>query len=227
MIRGEENGYFIKYALEFNQLFGETFKNIEHKYNFNQWFERRIAVIDTYEDGTYGYGNGTCFQIKDIGIVTCFHVLKNIIYEGINEIIIYNKVTESQPIHININNIIYDESNDIAIIKNTFMPKESLIPNYDFNFNGNLPIVLGGFPNFDFTRGSDFRIIKTSNYSKRFYFGLYIYEIDPPIRHGQSGGPVLDAEGRVVGIITNGSTETEIENPVYGFLPINKLKSLI
>lgn len=227
MIRGEENGYFIKYALEFNQLFGETFTKIEHKYNFDQWIERRVAVIDTYEEKTYGVGNGTCFQIDGIGIVTCYHVLENIISAGISEIIIYDQTLESRCIHINIDNIEFDEIEDIAIIKHTFMPKNSLIPNYTFDFKEKSPITLSGFPEFDFTRGSAIKVTNTSDYSKRFYLKRYVYAIDQPIRHGQSGGPVLDDEGKVIGIITNGSGEKETESPVYGFIPISRLKSLI
>ena len=140
---------------------------------------------------------------------------------------IYNKTLESFPIKINIDDIVFDSEEDIAIIKNTFMSENKLIPNYDFDFNGTLPITLSGFPDFDFKRGSNFRTIETSSYSKRFYFGRYIYEIDQPIRHGQSGGPVLDGEGKVIGMITNGCGEKEIASPIYGFISINKIKSLI
>lgn len=54
--------------------------------------------------------------------------------------------------------------------------------------------------------------------------GINLIQVSMPIDHGNSGGPLLDREGNVVGIITYKSAETAN----VGFaMPVNNLKSLI
>lgn len=42
-----------------------------------------------------------------------------------------------------------------------------------------------------------------------------------------SGEPVLDKTGKVVGIITNGSSPGELESPIYGFISLYNIKTLL
>lgn len=237
MIKGEEDKLFLKYACQYNDIFGEKFSNAERLQRFNSWLSDRIFVIDTYqvfdekdENGNtckknyYDQGNGTGFNLKGYGFVSCYHVIENLI--GLSPLKVHRNSMEANYYNTSNSNLLLDEKNDVAVYKDFFIGNKFLEPNFDFDFNINEELTLVGYPLFDFEHGSQFDKRKSNEYVRKFYLGHNIYKVDCEINHGSSGGPVLDKDGRVVGIITNGCSKKELYDPVYGFVPIKYIKSL-
>jgi S1-C subfamily serine protease len=79
------------------------------------------------------------------------------------------------------------------------------------------PLTLLGYPS-----GNDTLIATES--SVRAVNGLILQQVDPkeylvlsgPVQHGNSGSPVLDARGRVVGIVIRGAGDPEAADRFFG-----------
>lgn len=88
-------------------------------------------------------------------------------------------------------------------------------------------VKLIGFP--DFSTGT-YTILPSHIIKKGRYFEADLYEVDNLIKHGFSGGIVLNESLEVVGIVKAGieikdeTTETEMRIQKYGFVPINLVK---
>lgn len=156
--------------------------------------------------------SGTGFFLSSDGyILTNYHVIENarsIMISGINDD--YNS---SYTARIEIT----DKQNDLAILKITdssYRPI-SKIP-YTFKFNtsnvGEDVFVLG-YPLIS-TMGMDIKLTNGIISSKTGYDGnIAQYQISAPIQPGNSGGPLFDKQGNVIGIVQ--AKHTQAENAGY------------
>ena len=161
-----------------------------------------------------GYGQGTGFYLKDIGLITNFHVVEWII-EYYRDGYVYHEDfyieyhTSSLSASSRLAKIgYYDKEKDIAIL----IPKEDYYLTDGFSFNCNIhensSLSLIGFPEHE--HGTDIRIeegklsrIRNTKNQKR-------YEITPTVFAGNSGGPVINSNDEVIGIAVRGATERGI-----------------
>ncbi len=108
----------------------------------------------------------------------------------------------------------YDEENDIAVLK---IDAENLTP---VTMGGEEDIVVGrevypvgnplGELNFTMTTGiisATDRVITTENDSDP----INMFQIDAAVNNGNSGGPVYDGEGQVIGVVTAKKSDTGVE----------------
>lgn len=158
--------------------------------------EKFIGPPDNPDLDNFGNGMGTGFFISDTHIVTNYHVVKNS-----NKITLYSY---AWPFDITTAKVIgYDEMIDIAILE---IPKEEEFPRSILEFKKEKPRVgdkvyalghgLGQF--WSLTEGiisTDYRPSFTTTF-------VHYYQTDAVINQGNSGGPLLDDEGHVVGVNT-------------------------
>lgn len=153
---------------------------------------------------------GTGFFIDKKGYITTnYHVIKNAKEIEIN----HNHKSYTAKV------IISDEQNDLAILKivdNSFVPLSSL--NYNFKTDladvGTSVFALG----FPLTQimGEEIKYTDGKISSKSGFKGsITSYQISVPIQPGNSGGPLFDESGNLVGITSSGINKTIADNANY------------
>lgn len=164
-------------------------------------------------------GSGSGFFISQNGyIATNFHVVNGMTtfqaeyYQGGQKYTYPAKV------------VITDESNDLAILK---------ITSPEFKMNGTIPYALTtktkdvgtevftlGYP-LTFLMGEEVKYTKGEISAKSGFQGdIRTYQISVPITNGNSGGPLFDYMGNVVGITSSGLQKGLADNVNYAIKAI-------
>jgi len=154
--------------------------------------------------------SGTGFFIDKKGyLATNYHVIKNA-----NSIeITYNNQNYKAKV------IISDKQNDLAILKindDKFKPLNSLDYNFEIKTsNVGKSVFTLGFPETQLM-GSEIKLTNGIINSKTGFKGsISEYQISAQIQHGNSGGPLFDNNGNLLGITSSGLRSSEIENVNY------------
>ena len=149
----------------------------------------------------------------------------------------HHVINDAKEIQVNINNksylakvIISDERSDLAILKiidNSFIPLSAI--NYNFNEEisevGNSVFALG-FPLTQYM-GEEIKFTDGKINAKSGYKGdISTYQISVPIQPGNSGGPLFDNSGTLVGITSSGLDKSKTDNVNYA-IKTKYLKLLI
>lgn len=170
-----------------------------------------------FKDGAMemvGYGQGTGFYLKDIGLITNFHVVEFII-EYLQEGYVYNKDFYIEYHSSNLTESsrfakigYYNKEKDIAIL----IPEKNHYITDGFSFNCNLydnsSLSLIGFPEHE--HGTDIRLEEGKLSRVRNTKNQKRYEITPTVFAGNSGGPVINSHDEVIGVAVRGATEKGI-----------------
>ena len=85
------------------------------------------------------------------------------------------------------------------------------------------PVKLIGYPNH--SKGDSWALLKADFTKKTRLFGHPLYEVTHPVRHGASGGVVLNKEDQIIGLICAGveSMDDSAFDGKQGFIPINTI----
>jgi S1-C subfamily serine protease len=169
--------------------------------------------------------SGSGFALNSYGyIATNSHVVesaKNITVKGIN-----GDFTKSYVAKL----MLDDKTNDLAIIK---------ITDKDFKSLGNIPYKISntimdvgstvyalGYP-MTYLLGEEIKYTNGSISSKTGFMGdITTYQMTTPIQGGNSGGPVFNSKGEVIGISNAKITKDNVDNVTY-CIKTNYLLSLI
>ena len=170
-----------------------------------------------------GRGSGSGFALTSNGLIaTNNHVIdgaNNIVVRGINGI--FDKAYDAKL-------VLTDKNNDVAIIK---------IEDPNFSGLGNIPYVIKtkvsevgesvfllGYPLMA-SMGKEIKLTNGIISSRTGYQGdVTTYQISAPAQPGNSGGPLFDNNGDIVGVLN--SKHTEAENASYAVKTVY-LKNLI
>jgi len=177
----------------------------------------------TFNDDELPKGTGTGFAISSNGyIVTNHHVIENaktIDVKGINGN--FNRKYSADI-------IVNDERNDLAIIKIND-PSFSSLGQMPYSFRNNIAdvgenVFVLGYP-MTTTMGEEIKLTNGIISSKTGYQGdISTYQISAPIQPGNSGGPLFDKTGNIIGVVN--AKHTKAENAGYA-IKTNYLKNLI
>ena len=215
----------LEYSYEMGKL--EMKNNYKEKYQEGLRVFREFKWIKTYPtQSTFQVkqkNSGTGFAISSNGfIVTCNHVIENsdkIVVRGINND--FNKTYKAKI-------IVSDKNNDIAIIQ---------IDDSTFKQIGNIPYLLAdrnievgssvfalGYP-LRSSMGDEIKLTNGIISSKSGFKGdITTYQISVPVQPGNSGGPLFDDSGNLVGIIN--AKHLLAENASYA-IKTNYLRNLL
>lgn len=175
-----------------------------------------IYVLEDDENCT----QGTCFHLKGIGLITCQHAINS---EHL-QIFSHRNINKK----FNVTVISEDSTIDIAHIST---PEIELNQGLELGSADNLNqmdhLAIAGFPNY---RNGD-----SGSLSPGIITGFRIVSsirrilVNTPIIAGNSGGPAIDAKGKVIGVAITGADRMESSNGTenHGVVPIDALRFII
>ena len=228
-VRGSRDEIFKKLATRFNNLVEDELKfKITEETKLERDAMASLWVIETcYEDRNTGdlkAAQGTGFDLENYGVITCAHVVSD--GDGIFEEIKAYKSQESSK-EYTVTVLYVDQHRDIAVCKITdgsgndapLNPIEIACSNPQQHD----AVQLLGFPQYD--PGQTQPYIVDAKVARCYTFSaVEKFEIDHPIREGNSGGPVINQSGQLVGIAIEGATKSSGKN---GALQANELQHVI
>jgi S1-C subfamily serine protease len=176
-----------------------------------------IKIYPTYDNKISSSENtqnwkssGTGFFIDKKGyLATNYHVIK----EATTIEIVYNGKPFKAKVEVS------DQQNDLAILKiddNSFVPLTAL--NYNFKTESSevgVSVFALGFPMTQIM-GEEIKFTDGKINAKSGYKGeISTYQISVPIQPGNSGGPLFDNDGNLVGITSSGLDKSITDNVNY------------
>lgn len=230
-VKGKEDPLYIKLAGRFNEVVKASTLNpikietkIETKRTFhenhtfviddsNNWSRYMLKDGEGFDD--IGYGQGTGFLLKNIGLVTNAHVIEYVLD------VIKDKGRFLEEFYIGYYKSIetntkqwakvdcYDINKDIAILSLKDTDMSEIGYSYNDVIETGQKIDLIGYP--DFKIGNEIRIQTGKVQGRITHIGeadkvnYNRYEITNTIFGGNSGGPIVNTNNEVVGVAVQGS----------------------
>lgn len=157
-------------------------------------YARSVFVLEGHDCTS----QGTCFFISDRLLVTAAHAVPE------SNAYIMSPSFSSKTYDVTVKH--KDDHRDFAVLELTGDPIDGTAPlliapgNKGPTVGSNVCIL--GFPNY--APGKDLNLRDTTISAPRTRNGVNHYAVDAPIISGNSGGPVLDQQDRVVGIAVRG-----------------------
>ena len=217
-----ENTLFdVNYSIPDRQLRYDLGKNYQagFKVNYKCSFIKTYPTPEMYANSqkqdksqeSFNQWSGTGFALKDGYIVTNYHVI-----EGANSITIQG-VNGNFNIQYNTSIVGTDKINDLALLKVTDPTFKGfgIIP---YSISSAISevgeeIFVLGYP-LTSTMGDEIKLTTGVISSKTGFQGdIALYQISAPIQPGNSGGPLFDKNGNVIGIVS--AKHKDAENVGY------------
>ncbi|MAT40409.1 MAG: hypothetical protein CL946_12505 [Ectothiorhodospiraceae bacterium] len=219
MIKGPDDWIVQKYAHRLSLLDSEFFEQYESKWKvivraFQAIECIRLIEVEYSKNGVEYYSQGTGVYIKNIGLLTCYHVLdpdftgttsSNIDVSLVQEKLISGKLIYSKK-ELGAGVLLKaDKDCDLALLKVDNDRPNSITLSSNDPILGESIITLG-YPNY--TPGRSAHVQNTSIGSQKMYMGKTHFTISDDIFKGMSGGPVLNSNYQLVGLMIVGNEIT-------------------
>ncbi|MGO3542752.1 MAG: trypsin-like peptidase domain-containing protein [Pseudomonas helleri] len=193
---------------------------------YSKWYDERCWVIEselsTAEE--FDCSQGTGFAIKGGYIITCAHVVK--LKGGIANDISLCRVSKRGEVY-KASVIVCDDNRDLAVLK-IVEPALAILPYFDMSETiadiGDGVDILG-FPN-DKLGATHVGRQKVSVRNKFAISAVTFCQIDKELYSGNSGGPALNDDGDLIGVVTSGNDGGGF-NDHSRFVCISELKKVL
>ena len=163
---------------------------------------------------------GTSFYLHSVGFVTAAHVIDQPPAKVIKWILIQGtapwreyEVTGSR-LHIHL---------DLAILQTSAKESASFLVSKGEPMNGD-KVTIVGYPNWH-TIADELLRADTNVVQKKTLSGVSCFSVGQPLLSGNSGGPALDANGEVLGVVVNSKDNSTLPNGVVRIEHIDVVKS--
>lgn len=226
-VRTGRDPLFNKLATQFNVLVedGYKFKIIEITDSEKNAINSLWIIETCYNDekGECKVAQGTGFQLKGVGIVTCAHVVMSE-KKPFENLEAFKHSDTINKYKIQVERVCSHRDVAICSIKNT---SSIASPNFSIEKEEKTvaiqeKIKLLGFP--AYAPGHTYSIVD-SKISKTYVTStVKKFEITSQIREGNSGGPIINSQSKVVGIALEGATKSEGHN---GCLVITEIDEVL
>lgn len=225
MVRGAGDDLFWKLAQKYNEAVNEEVFPTEKRKSRIEFLHERVFIIETDDE------QGTAFALDGYGLVTCRHVIKGKkLFEEVKIVVRGFGNSDEQEYEAIVRYIDPSDDVDFAILKCDALSNRIAPLNpapLDRNYEFGEVVEIAGFPNYN--KGDSLYLASTKVVQYKNWLGMRLLALREGIYYGNSGGPVFDASGLVIGIATRGSVskgEAELENGmISGFQPISVLQS--
>lgn len=219
MVRGDTCNVWRKLMYQYTLAIGQP--NEDYKKNWLEFAADSTLVIHACVGDNMGQGSG--FVLDGIGIITNEHVVQGITKENIKGSLEIHRWNDVETKLLFVDFIAMDKGLDLAILDPSFHAQSfnalKVEPNSDYK-KGTIVHTIG-YPNYN--AGEEPTYIEAKIIGKSSFMGEERIRIDCNIRHGNSGGVVLNSDGKVVGIVSNGNAigaDTKVNS---SFIPIKTL----
>lgn len=219
MIRGRSDNVYRKLAYDFTVALGK--ENLEFKKTPEEILGNSIFVVKNISDDS----QGTAFLLDGVGIVTNQHVVSGTSKYMAPHMISFQRAGDEAEIFAEL--ILSDVQADLAI----FYPGASFqkIPRlHKASKEAIRPmdtILSIGFPKH--RDGSQHYITRGNTTQLRRQVDLDLWLVDVPLIEGNSGGPIFNNSMEVIGVASRGAAQNNIQNALYGFIPIGSLNRFV
>ena len=214
MIRGKLDPIYIKFLRQLKLLDA----NLVRKIPPANWIEEIRNALYVVEAEIHGeLYQGTAFCLQGYGLVTCYHVLGD-------KLTVYHPSAPHKKIVVEV--IGQDKDIDIAVLKPSSHSETQLLLGDDTRVREDDEIILAGYPNY--APGHTGTTKRGRIVGRHTISGIERFLIDASIVYGNSGGPVLNKDRRVIGIAVTGtiSEGTSHTTDRHGVIPIGALKHI-
>jgi len=227
MVRGDNDPIYRKLAYRYSVLAG-----MPREYLIQEPHEKvydSLFIIDNHID----IRQGTGFYLDGYGLVTNNHVVQNLEQDsdltGLIDVYQFNDLEKKYPVRILKRSV----KNDIALLSFDNLEGEDEPPKFrqldigdPYILKTGVKLTVFGFPKY--APRNDPYVAECYVTHKSKYLGLNMYNVTATITDGNSGGPILNEAGNVVGIATAGSEADEEGNETtsHGFISIDALSCL-
>lgn len=164
-------------------------------------------------------GQGTAFMLSGIGLVTCLHVL-------CPHVKAFRADAPEAKYKIEV--VVRGDHLDLAVLRLVGVsdPAE-LVARWSPPVERTERVIVVGFPNYN--EGNTGVLRAGEVVGSRPEMGVTMMLINVPIVAGNSGGPVLDGENRVVGVAAKGVDHFEEAHSTekHAFIPVTELRKLL
>lgn len=228
MVKGEMDGLYLKYAYEFNSVFETDVFDVTEEMRMLKHAINKCYVIDCE------YATGTGFSISKDKIYTSTHVILN---RDNFPSFIFNKHSDKYKNQFPITNVpltflLHPKLKSKKLIQNISISKENyendiISMNVSINNKNSFnlarkkarvgdTVYMVGYPGFVNFKQTSIHIIKAKVTGRNVYMDRVLINTNISPQHGMSGGPVLNTDGEIVGIIYAGFDNGSNEN--VGFI---------
>jgi RNA-directed DNA polymerase len=192
-IRGQSDPVFRAIAVRFNSSFPK--RKIEVMPSAGEIRDRSVWVVEHSEV------QGTAFFLKDVGVVTAAHCV-----DGVDEVEIYHPTKPANKFKATV--LKRDGDRDLAILQHAIPDTEFFaLARSAHAVKVGQELVAVGYPSFGPGDGLNVRGGKVSSLTTKH--GIELIEVTQKLSQGMSGGPLLDEDNAVVGIVHKGGSDQE------------------
>ncbi len=214
-VRGEGNPYFIKFAKQFNSLFESSQIKYTEIDSYDTLIKKNVCLLQRNDSMVQGSG---CL-INNWGLLTNYHVVED------NAFYKVTSIDESFCKTVSLcDSIKASKEIDYALFSVCNANEGGFkIGDSDSIHAGDL-VKIVGFA--DYTEGDSVQEKSARTTGIKRQFGQKRWAVDTNIYHGESGGPVLNENNELIGLIVGGKNSAEdtgISPGMPTFIPINSI----
>jgi RNA-directed DNA polymerase len=214
MVLGTADPKFVRLARSANAVIPNLIDYCDLK-TLDEKARDAVCVLTNEDKNQEAISQGTGFWLKGVGLVTCAHVVAKELHARYAD-----QWWVESPVEV----IDLDANLDVAVLKCSLTQRVSL-DTYAQPLNWSDTYFLCGFPNYTQAQSVVIKQCKIVGEIRPFWNRRLL--VDTVIARGASGGPLLDKNGRVVGIAVTGSAVADKPGAedVSAVIPMSELES--